>query len=291
MTGATPAMIDDFIAALAPGEAERLVHAWPLWARQAQLPPPGPWRVWLLMAGRGFGKTRAGAEWVRWLAETGQAASIALVGDTADDVRHVMVEGPSGLLALAPSSARPLWQRSLQRPASARKHRPSHRPSHRPNHRPQNRRRNKPRNAMPENDNQGGDLVRLLTRHEGRRAFPYTDTAGRLTIGVGRNLTDRGLADDEIDHLLANDIALAKSICEDLFGTAFTAACPARRHALISMAFNLGGPRLAGFTRLRDAVRRGDWDAAAGEALDSRWAAQTGRRAIDIAAMLRGTSG
>lgn len=115
VTGATPATIDDFIAALAPGEAERLVHAWPLWARQAQLPPPGPWRVWLLMAGRGFGKTRAGAEWVRWLAETGQAASIALVGDTADDVRHVMVEGPSGLLAVAPSSARPLWQRSLRR--------------------------------------------------------------------------------------------------------------------------------------------------------------------------------
>jgi lysozyme len=57
------------------------------------------------------------------------------------------------------------------------------------------------------------------------------------------------------------------------------------------MAFNLGGPRLAGFTRLRAAVMRGDWDAAAGEALDSRWAVQTGRRATDIAAMLRGTSG
>ena len=54
------------------------------------------------------------------------------------------------------------------------------------------------------------------------------------------------------------------------------------------MAFNLGGPRLAGFTRLRDAVRRGDWDDAAAEALDSRWAVQTGRRATDIAAMLRG---
>ncbi|MEC8642766.1 MAG: hypothetical protein VXZ67_07640 [Pseudomonadota bacterium] len=62
----------------------------------------------------------------------------------------------------------------------------------------------------------------------------------------------------------------------------------ARRHALVSMAFNLGGPRLAGFTRLRAAVRRSDWDEAAAEALDSRWAAQTGRRANDIAAMLRG---
>jgi len=57
------------------------------------------------------------------------------------------------------------------------------------------------------------------------------------------------------------------------------------------MAFNLGGPRLAGFTRLRAAVRRGDWQAAAAEALDSRWATQTGHRATEIAAMLRGTSG
>ncbi len=58
-------MIDEFLAALAPGEAERLVHARPLWARAAQLPPPGRWRVWLLMAGRGFGKTRAGASWLQ----------------------------------------------------------------------------------------------------------------------------------------------------------------------------------------------------------------------------------
>jgi phage terminase large subunit-like protein len=115
VTGTTPATIDEFLATLGPGEAERLVHAWPLWARQAQLPPPGTWRVWLLMAGRGFGKTRAGAEWVRQLAETGTAGSIALVGDTADDVRQVMVEGPSGLLAVAPSSCRPRWQRSLRR--------------------------------------------------------------------------------------------------------------------------------------------------------------------------------
>jgi len=152
---------------------------------------------------------------------------------------------------------------------------------------------------MPESDNrsdsraadEGDDLVRLLTRHEGRRAFPYLDTAGRLTIGVGRNLTDRGLAGDEIDYLLATDIALARSICGDQFGAAFAGASKARRHALVSMAFNLGGPRLAGFTRLRDAVRCGDWNKAAAEALDSRWAAQTGRRATDIAAMLRGTSG
>ena len=75
---ATPAQIDAFIAALRPGEAERLVHAWPLWARRSQLPPPGDWRVWLLMAGRGFGKTRAGAEWVRQLVEVAYNATDSL---------------------------------------------------------------------------------------------------------------------------------------------------------------------------------------------------------------------
>lgn len=112
---ATPAQIDAFIAALRPGEAERLVHAWPLWARRSQLPPPGDWRVWLLMAGRGFGKTRAGAEWVRQLVEGGMARSVALVGDTEEDVRQVMIEGPSGILAVSPTGSRPHWHRSLRR--------------------------------------------------------------------------------------------------------------------------------------------------------------------------------
>ena len=62
LRGMTPAQIDRFLAGLAAGEAEALVHAWPLWARPSQLAPQGDWRVWLLMAGRGFGKTRAGAE-------------------------------------------------------------------------------------------------------------------------------------------------------------------------------------------------------------------------------------
>ena len=131
-------------------------------------------------------------------------------------------------------------------------------------------------------------LLRLLTRHEGRRPFPYTDTAGRLTIGVGRNLTDRGLSGGEIDLLLANDIAAARAACRRLYGAGFEGASMARRHALISMAFNLGQTRLAGFRRFRAAVRDGDWDRAAAEALDSRWATQTGRRADEVAALLRG---
>jgi phage terminase large subunit-like protein len=85
---------------------------WSLWARPSQLPPDGDWRVWLLLAGRGFGKTRSGAEWVRAQAESGAAARIALVAPTARDARLVMVEGQSGLLAIAPDAARPVFEPS-----------------------------------------------------------------------------------------------------------------------------------------------------------------------------------
>ena len=71
-------------------------------ARPSQRPPAGDWRTWLVLAGRGFGKTRCAAEWVRHRVETGRSRRIALVGATAADVRDVMVEGPSGLLAVCP---------------------------------------------------------------------------------------------------------------------------------------------------------------------------------------------
>ena len=72
---------------------------WGFRARPEQLAPPGDWRTWLVLAGRGFGKSRTGAEWVRAMVAKGAARRIALVGRTAADVRDVMVEGESGLLA------------------------------------------------------------------------------------------------------------------------------------------------------------------------------------------------
>src|SRR5882672_136601 len=75
------------------------LYDWRIWARPAQLAPPGDWRTWLLLAGRGFGKTRSGAEWVRLLAEDQRAMRIALVAPTAADFRATMIEGESGLLA------------------------------------------------------------------------------------------------------------------------------------------------------------------------------------------------
>lgn len=96
-------MVPNLAQTLPPQILQRLSYNWPLLhARDDQLPPDGDWRIWLLLAGRGFGKTRAGAEWVRHLAESGQVRRIALVARTADDARKVMVEGESGLLAVCP---------------------------------------------------------------------------------------------------------------------------------------------------------------------------------------------
>ena len=81
----------------------------------AQLAPDGDWRVWLILAGRGFGKTRSGAEWVRQQVERNQAGRIALVGATAADVRDTMIEGESGLLRIFPDEARPRYEPSKRR--------------------------------------------------------------------------------------------------------------------------------------------------------------------------------
>jgi phage terminase large subunit-like protein len=82
---------------------------WRRLARESQLPPSGDWRVWLVLAGRGFGKTRCGAEWVRELAEGRRARRIALIGPTAADVRRTMIEGQSGLLSVCPPWNRPIY--------------------------------------------------------------------------------------------------------------------------------------------------------------------------------------
>ena len=94
------------------------LDAWfELWAHRNQLPPNGDgWRVWLMMAGRGFGKTRAGAEWIYALASSRARVRIALVGATIGDARSVMIEGMSGLLAVARNRGRRLsWEPSLGR--------------------------------------------------------------------------------------------------------------------------------------------------------------------------------
>jgi predicted phage terminase large subunit-like protein len=88
---------------------------WRTKARPSQLPPPGSWNGWLVMAGRGFGKTRTGAEWVKEHVEASTAGRVALIAPTASDARDVMVEGPAGLLATASSWCRPQYEPSKRR--------------------------------------------------------------------------------------------------------------------------------------------------------------------------------
>lgn len=96
-------------------EAEEALYDWHLWARPNQLPPDGDWTTWLLLAGRGFGKTRTGAEFVRTEVEAGRAGRVALVAPTAADARDVMVEGESGILAISPPWNRPKYEPSKRR--------------------------------------------------------------------------------------------------------------------------------------------------------------------------------
>jgi phage terminase large subunit-like protein len=97
------------------GEKNDFAYLWEYLARPEQLPPPGDWRVWMIMAGRGFGKTRSGAEWVRMIADANPRARIALVSSSLAEARAVMVEGESGLLGICRPGYKPLYEPSLHR--------------------------------------------------------------------------------------------------------------------------------------------------------------------------------
>ena len=100
---------------LPPDSREAYAYSWCKVARPKQLAPPGNWRVWSVRAGRGWGKTRTGAEWMREGAESGQCGRMAFVGATAADTRDVMVEGPSGILEISPNHWRPTYEPSKRR--------------------------------------------------------------------------------------------------------------------------------------------------------------------------------
>lgn len=113
--------VEQFLAELPEDELRYLPYAWDeLWARPAQRTPPDDvlkaavWRTWLVLAGRGFGKTRTGAEWCREQVNNGRGPGM-LVGQTPGDVRDVMIEGPTGLLSVFPPDQRPQYEPSKLR--------------------------------------------------------------------------------------------------------------------------------------------------------------------------------
>jgi phage terminase large subunit-like protein len=108
-----PTELDEIIMTMPANAAEALLYDWQMWARGNQLIPSGEWFVWLLLAGRGFGKTRTGAETVRVWSK--QHTYVNLIAPTADDARDVMVEGESGILSVCPAHERPHYQPSKRR--------------------------------------------------------------------------------------------------------------------------------------------------------------------------------
>jgi phage terminase large subunit-like protein len=105
------AEVDALIRAMAPGEANALEYDWRYRARPEQLPPAGSWRVWLLLAGRGFGKTRCAPNGCARRSRRGVVGS-PWVAPTAADARNIMVEGASGILAISPDPERALYEPS-----------------------------------------------------------------------------------------------------------------------------------------------------------------------------------
>ena len=128
-------------------------------------------------------------------------------------------------------------------------------------------------------------MIRQLRLHEGERLKPYRCTAGKLTIGVGRNLEDRGITAEESAYLLGNDI--------DSHWRELVKALPwveqldeVRQRVLLDMAFNLGIGGLLGFKNTLATIKAGDFQKASVMMLDSKWARQVGRRADRLAGMM-----
>ena len=107
--------VDALERELTPFEIEILETTWEVWQRPSQTAPLGEWLTWMILAGRGFGKTRTGAEWIRAREQSRQGSVIALLGKTPADVRDVMIEGPAGLLSAYPKRERPTYKPSLRR--------------------------------------------------------------------------------------------------------------------------------------------------------------------------------
>ena len=129
-------------------------------------------------------------------------------------------------------------------------------------------------------------LQALLIRHEGLRLKPYKCTAGRTSIGVGRNLDDNGITEGEAMAMLDRDIAVTVAALRDEF-LWFADLDRTRKDAVISLGFNMGCRKLGTFKKFIAAMVAKEYENAAAEILDSTYATQVGKRAIELAAMIR----
>lgn len=129
-------------------------------------------------------------------------------------------------------------------------------------------------------------LKDLIKKHEGKRLKPYKCTAGKLTIGYGRNLDDKGITEEEAEFMLDNDIKAVISACKETFSW-FAFLDNVRQAVVADMVFNLGLAGFLGFKNTIAHIRNKEWDKAADNMLASKWASQVGNRAVELAEMMR----
>lgn len=133
-------------------------------------------------------------------------------------------------------------------------------------------------------------LTEQLIRHEGLRLKLYKCPAGKISIGVGRNIQDRGITRSEAMYMLAHDIASATVDLKRVMAAYHIPewmVSPPRKDALINVAFNIGRRSLIGFRKMWGAIHAENWDEAAKELLDSKYASDVGDRAVELAEQIR----
>lgn len=127
--------------------------------------------------------------------------------------------------------------------------------------------------------------IQLLTLHEGVRRFPYRDSVGKLTIGIGFNLDDEGLYPEEMEFILENRLNKVYSLAIKEFDS-FRQLGFVRQMVIVDMLYNMGPSRVKGFKRMWAAIDKKDYQLAAKEMLDSKWARQVHGRADRLALMM-----
>lgn len=130
------------------------------------------------------------------------------------------------------------------------------------------------------------NLREMLILHEGFRSKPYKDTVGKLTIGIGRNIEDRGITRAEAEFMLDTDIQLSQAELQANLPW-FSGLDPVRQAVLTDMHFNMGWPVLSGFRNTLALIKSGQFDKAADAMLQSKWATQVGQRAVRLSNMMR----
>jgi len=130
------------------------------------------------------------------------------------------------------------------------------------------------------------DILEMLKRHEGFKQFPYLCTAGKLTVGYGRNLDDVGLSEYEAEFLLLQDIKHATKRLTTIFPNFYDFTVN-RQAALIDLMVNIGSRKFLLFRKMIIAIKRNDWEDAANEAKDSKWFVQVPNRAKEIIGLIK----